>query len=477
MIVGDHMAGPKHSCGVVGISADTDVAPSLYIALMIIQHRGQESAGISVFDGNTIETRKGNGLVDVALTKDDVSKTLGHVGIGHVRYSTTGSRDVANAQPLTVTTNAGAIAVAHNGDITNVGELKDKYMKDGSTFLTASDSEVIVKILGRNLAQYSDVVTAIRATMGELDGSYSLTIMVNGRLFAVRDPYGFRPLCIGKVDGGYIAVSESTAIDALRGEFVRDVEPGEICEITKDTVKSHPMNGSHPRAYCMFEWVYFARPDSVMDGRGVYDVRRKIGEILARECPADVDLVMPVPDSGRAHAIGYAVASGVPYEEGFMKNRFAGRTFILPDQKAREAAVAMKMNPIRSTVDGKRILIIDDSIVRGTTLKKLIGMLRNAGAKEVHVRIGCPPVIAPCYYGVDMKTRDQFIATKYSVDEIKEIIGADSLGYISLPGLVEAVGFKENELCLACVNNRYPTIIPGETHRFQTNLNADFGQN
>ena len=468
------MTGPKHSCGVVGISADYDVAPSLYTALMIIQHRGQESAGISVFNGASIDTLKGNGLVNLALPKADVQAAVGHVGVGHVRYSTTGSKSIVNAQPLTVMTNFGTVAVAHNGDITNFAELKDRYMKEGWTFLTDSDSELVTKLLGKYMTMYNDPVKAIRAAMRELDGAYALTILINDRLFAIRDPYGFRPLCLGRLDGGYIAVSESAAIDALHGEFVRDIEPGEICEITKDTFKIYPAVGQHPKAYCMFEWVYFARPDSVIDGSEVYEVRRRIGEILARECPADVDLVMPIPDSGRAHAIGYSAATGIPYEEGFMKNRFAERTFIMPDQKQREQAVSMKMNPIRSTVSGKRIMIIDDSIVRGTTLKKLIQMLRSAGAKEIHVRIGSPPIIAPCYYGVDMKTRDQFIATKHSVEEIRQIIGADSLGYISIEGLVEAIGFKEADLCLACVNGKYPTSIPGEVHRFQTNLAQDF---
>ncbi len=469
------MTGPKHSCGVVGISADFDVAASLHTALMIIQNRGQESAGISVFDGASINTLKGNGLVTIALPMDEVRSLLGHVGVGHVRYSTTGSKSIINAQPLTVMTNFGTVAVAHNGDITNFAELKEKYMKEGWTFLTDSDSELVTKLMGKYMTLYNDPVKAIRATMGELDGAYALTMIINDRLFAIRDPYGFRPLCIGRLEGGYIAVSESAAIDTLNGEFVRDVQPGEICEITKDTFKIYPAVAQHPRSYCMFEWVYFARPDSIIDGRGVYDVRRKIGVILARECPADVDLVMPVPDSGRAHAIGYSVATGIPYEEGFMKNRFADRTFIMPDQKQRESAVSMKMNPIRSTVEGKRILIVDDSIVRGTTLKKLVHMLRKAGAKEVHVRIGSPPIIAPCYYGVDMKNRDQFIATRHSVEEIREIIGADSLGYISIEGLVEAIGFKESDLCLACVNGKYPTHIPGEVHRFQTSLHSDFG--
>ncbi len=470
------MTGPRHSCGVVGICAGTDVAPYLQTALMIIQHRGQESAGISVFDGSGVNTVKDDGLVNVALPPEAVAGLHGQVGIGHVRYSTTGSKNASNAQPLTVMTNFGTIAVAHNGDITNFAVLKEKYMAEGWSFLTDSDSELVTKIIGRHITAYNDPVRAIRAAMGELDGAYALTILINGRLFAVRDPYGFRPLCVGRLDGGYIAVSESAAIDALHGEFVKDVAPGEICELKTDSYRAYPAPSDHPKAYCMFEWVYFARPDSVLDGREVYDVRRRIGEILAREHPADVDLVMPIPDSGRAHAIGYAAALGVPYEEGFMKNRFAGRTFIMPDQEAREHAVSMKMNPIRSTVEGKRVMIVDDSIVRGTTLKKLVSMLRQAGASEVHVRVGSPPIVAPCYYGVDMKTREQFIAASHTVEEIGGVIGADSIGYISVAGLVEAIGMRESDLCVACVSGRYPTRIEGEVHRFQTVLSEDFDQ-
>ena len=413
------MAGPKHSCGVVAMSATYDVVPSLYKALSVIQHRGQESAGISAFNGEITETVKGNGLVSVALSDDKLKDITGHCGIGHVRYSTTGSKAAVNAQPLTVESTFGTIAIAHNGDITNFAKLKEEYMKKGWSFLTDSDSEMIARILSKHLAQTEDIIDAIRMTMAELDGAYSLTIMIKDRIFGVRDPYGFRPLCIGKFDKAYMMVSESAALDTLRGEFVRDVEPGEIVEITHNSVVSYPMMKKHAKAHCMFEWIYFARPDSIMDGREVYDVRKKIGMILARDSPADVDLIMPIPDSGRAHALGYSIGSGIHYEEGFMKNRFVERTFILPDQKARENAVSIKMNPIKSTVKGKRILIVDDSIVRGTTLKQLITMLRNAGAKEVHVRIGCPPVIAPCYYGVDMNSRDQFIATTHSVEEIR----------------------------------------------------------
>ena len=460
------MAGPKHSCGIVGIAADADVANALYTALMVIQHRGQESAGISVFDRGSIETVKGDGLVDHAIPKERLEALKGTVGIGHVRYATTGSKGYINAQPLVVKASGASIAVAHNGDITNYPQLKEKYMAEGRTFLTDSDSELILQLIAKHRVSQDGPVRALRAMMGELDGAYALVILINDRLFAVRDPYGFRPLCIGKVGGAYMAVSESTAIDAFRGELVRDLLPGEICEITKSGIISHPMEGSHPHARCMFEWVYFARPDSVIDGIEVYQVRKNIGRILARECPADVDLVMPIPDSGRAHAIGFALEAKIPYEEGFMKNRFVGRTFILPEQKLREAAVSNKMIPIKGTVAGKRIVIVDDSIVRGTTLKILVSMLRDAGATEVHVRIGSPPIIAPCYYGVDMKSRDQFVATKLSIDGIRELIGADSLGYISIDGLVEAIGMPADELCLACTNGLYPTHIEGEKYRF-----------
>ena len=459
------MAGPNHSCGVVAISADYDVASDLYTALTIIQHRGQESAGISVHNGAAIRTVKGQGLVNVAIPTESLSKLPGHSGIGHVRYATMGASGYENAQPLNVATNFGDIAVAHNGEVTNYGELKDKYMKEGWVFFTGSDTELILRLLGKYLVD-NDPVETVHRIMDELDGAYSVVFNINGRTFGFRDRYGFRPLILGKLNGGYILVSESAAIDALKGEVIRDVEPGEVCEITNGGYKFTPSEVSHPRAHCMFEWVYFARPDSVIDGRTVYDVRREIGKILARESPVDIDFVMPIPDSGRAHAIGYAIEAGVPYEEGFMKNRAAGRTFILPEQKLRETAVSMKMIPIESAVRDKRILIVDDSIVRGTTIKILIRMLKDAGAKEVHVRIGCPPVISPCFYGVDMKTRHQFIATMHSVDEIREIIGADSLGYISIEGLIEAIGFKKDDLCLACVNNEYPTKIEGEVQRF-----------
>ena len=459
------MAGPEHSCGVVGVASDCDVVYMLHRALNVIQHRGQESAGISVYNDGVMKTVKNDGLVSEALTAASLAGVSGNVGIGHVRYSTVGSKGVLNAQPFTVDFTGGTIAIAHNGDLTNQKELRAHYLEKGWSFLSDSDSEIIIRILATRMSKGEDPVTAIRSTMSRIDGAYSLAILINDIIYAVRDPYGFRPLCIGKVSGGYMLVSESAAIDSVGGTFVRDVEAGEIVKITKDYIESYPIEKPIQKAHCMFEWIYFARPDSVMDGREVYDVRKQVGIILAKESPVKADLVMPVPDSGRAHALGYSIGSGIQYEEGFMKNRFVGRTFILPDQKQRENAVSMKMNAIKSTVNGKSIIIVDDSIVRGTTLKKLINNLRAAGAREVHVRIGSPPIIAPCYYGVDMKSRDQFIATKYDTEEIRKIIGADSLAYISIDGMVKALGFPAKDLCLACVNGLYPTKIEGEKLR------------
>ncbi len=442
-----------------------DVVLSLHRALSVIQHRGQESAGLSVFDGVEIRTIKGDGLVGVALSESKMVGLAGRCGIGHVRYSTTGSKSVVNAQPLTLETARGTVAVAHNGDITNFVDLKKNYLVHGWSFLTSSDSEIIAKILSKHLARTDNPVEAIENTMSELDGAYSLVIMIRDRVFGVRDPYGFRPLCIGKTNEAAIVVSESAALATLNLDFVRDVVPGEIVEITDGRIISHITSTKLLPAHCVFEWVYFARPESVIDGKEVYDVRKRIGSTLARESPVDADLVISVPDSGRAHAIGYSQGSGIPYEEGFMKNRFADRTFILPEQKMREEAVSTKMNPIRSTVNGKRIIVVDDSIVRGTTLVKLVRSLRNAGVKEVHIRVGYPPVVAPCYYGVDMKSRKQLIAYMHSVEEIRQIMDADSLAYISIPGLVDAIGLPKDSLCLACVNGEYPTKISGEVCR------------
>jgi amidophosphoribosyltransferase len=325
-------------------------------------------------------------------------------------------------------------------------------------------------LLANELTQTTDAVRAIKNTMRILEGAYSLTLMIGGRVFGVRDPMGFRPLCIGKVPNGYAIASESAVFDIMRGEFIRDVAPGEIVEVTQTGFTASKVPCPIHSAHCMFEWVYFARPDSIVDGKEVYRLRKNIGQKLAEEQPVSADVVVAVPDSGRAHALGFAEASGIKYEEGFMKNRYVERTFIMPEQNKRDEGVLLKLNPIRSTVTGRRVVIVDDSIVRGTTMKKIVEMMRRAGAKEVHVRIGCPPVRAPCYYGIDMKTRDQFAATNRTVEDIAKMITADSLGYTSVKGLVDALEIPESDLCLACLTGLYPSSIPGEKLRFQQTL-------
>ena len=464
---------PKHSCGVVAMALNSDVNLLLKKGLRAIQHRGQESTGIAVFNGG-IKYIRGMGLVHEVLCGREFSMLKGTVGIGHVRYSTSGSSSVENCQPMVVTTSAGELSIAHNGEIVNADKLRKKLQADGWAFLTNTDSEIIIRILANELVEVSDPFKAIKNTMRKLDGAYSITLMIENRVFGVRDPMGFRPLAIGSLPNGYGIASEDSAFDILQGNFIRDVEPGEIVEITSEGFRSAKLPGVANPATCMFEWVYFARPDSTIDGLEVFQARKNVGIQLAREQPAEADVVVAVPDSGRGHAVGYSEESGIKYDEGLMKNRYVERTFILPDQTEREESVALKLNPIKSTVKGKRVVLVDDSIVRGTTLRKIVQMVRRAGAKEVHVRIGCPPIRAPCYYGVDMKTRDQFVATDKSVDEIAREITADTLGYTSIEGLVSALGKPQSDLCLACLTGEYPTNIPGEKMRFQQRLDIDY---
>jgi len=461
---------PKHFCGIVAMAYNANVKHDLKKALRVIQHRGQEAAGIAIFNGSSVKYVRDMGLVHDVLIGPEYDQMAGNVGIGHVRYSTTGSSCAQNCQPITVTTNVGDVALGHNGDLVNATKLRTKLQNDGWAFLTTTDSEIIIRILATELTQNPDPIKAIRSTMKCLDGAYALVIMVGGRVFGARDPLGLRPLCLGKMENGYCLASESAVFDILQGEFVRDIAPGEIVEITPTGFTCNKVSGPAHTAHCMFEWVYFARPDTIMDGREVYDVRKKLGQALAREHPADADVVIPVPDSGRANALGYSQVSGIPYEEGLMKNRYVERTFILPEQSKREEGVSLKLNPIRSTIRGKRVVVVDDSIVRGTTLRKIVQMLRRAGATEVHVRIGCPPVIAPCYYGIDMKTREHFIAAGRTFEEIAELLGADSVGYTSIQGLQSALGLSEQDLCMACLTAEYPTCVPGEKMRFQKTL-------
>ena len=461
---------PEDHCGVVGMALSCDALPSLKKALRIIQHRGQEAAGVAVFDGGRIQYLRGMGLVHEVLSGRAYNALNGNTGIGHVRYSTTGSSVAENSQPITVTTLAGDVALAHNGDIVNAGKLRAKLQAEGWAFLTTSDTEIIIRMMATELSQSPDPIRAIKNVMKVIDGSYSLTIMLGTRVFGVRDPLGFRPLCIGKLPNGYCVASESSVFDVLQGELVRDVAPGEIVEITPTGFMSTKTVSPPHKAHCMFEWVYFARPDAVIDGQEVYQVRKRLGRILAEEMPVEADVVIAVPDSGRAHALGFSEVSKIPYEEGFMKNRYIERTFIMPEQSQRDEGVLLKLNPIRSTVKDKRVVIVDDSIVRGTTMRRIVMMTRRAGAKEVHVRIGCPPIKAPCFYGIDMKTREQFAATDRTFEEIAKLITADSVGYTSVKGLVKALEIEECDLCMACLNGEYPTHIVGEKMRFQQRL-------
>ncbi len=469
---GDPTLGPRKRneyCGVAGFSSSLDVSRFLYFSLRALQHRGQESAGIATYRNNTISVYKGMGLVHEVFNSSILDSLSSNVGIGHVRYSTMGGSKPENAQPIHIYTMEHEIAVAHNGEIVNVEELKNFLGSMGSAFVTKSDSEVIARLLAYEITKHG-VIQGLKNTVRRLVGAFSLALLIDDRLFAIRDPLGIRPLALGKISDGYGVASESTAFHALGGEFLRDVLPGEIVEIKKDGFVTHYVFERKNKAHCMFEYVYFARADSVIDGRSVYEVRRKIGRILAREHPAKADFVIPVPDSGRAHALGYAEESGIPYAEGLMKNRYVERTFIMPSQESRVMEINMKLSPVKSVIENRSIVLVDDSIVRGNTMRKIVKMLKDAGAREVHVRIGSPPIIAPCYLGIDMKTRDQFIATGRSIEEIARIIGADSLGYISIDGLVEAIGLPGNDICLGCLTGRYPVPIKGEKIRFQSDL-------
>jgi amidophosphoribosyltransferase len=463
--------GPRDCCGIVAIASDRPVSRDLFYSLRIIQHRGQESAGIASFEGAT-HIHKGMGLVHEVFRKKELDDLRGHAGIGHVRYSTTGSSRLENAQPIIVSTNVGDIALAHNGDLVNSHELMEEYQKKGWAFVTTTDSEIIIKLLASELSQNPDVIRSAKALSAKLVGSYSLVFMVNGRVFAMRDPFAIRPLSIGKIPGGYCAASESVVFEALGGELERDLEAGEIVELCQDGVKSSKTSTPKRHAHCMFEWVYFSRPDSILEGRLVYEVRYAIGRTLAQEHPAEADLVVPVPDSGRAHALGFSSVSGIPYSEGLIKNRYIERTFIMPEQVDRETGVGLKLHPMRRVVSGKRVVLVDDSIVRGTTMRKIVQMLKHAGAKEVHVRIGCPPIVSPCYLGIDMKSRGQFVATGRSLEQIAERITADSVGYLSIKGLLASIGHPSEDLCLGCLTSEYPVEIPGEKLRFQRSLKS-----
>ncbi len=446
----------RENCAVFGIRSSKDIFTDAYYGLYALQHRGQESAGIATYTNTNSDKGEINVHKDMGLVSEVFKGVYleGNVGIGHVRYSTTGSSEIKNAQPLTINYAKGSFAMAHNGNILNADELKRILEGRGSIFATTTDTEIIAQLIAQEHMKTNDFIDGIKNAMEYLKGAYSLVILYDGKVIGVRDGWGFRPLVLGKKKDTYVISSESCALDTLDIKLVRDIKPSEIVVIGE---KLESYTGKkHKISHCMFEYVYFSRPDSIMNEIPIYDVRKKMGEILARESPVSADLVIPVPDSGITASVGYSKESNIPYSEGLMKNRYVGRTFILPDQNQRERSVRVKLNPITSEIKDKKIVLIDDSIVRGTTLRRLIRILREGGVAKVHVRISCPPIRFPCMYGIDMQTHEEFIASKKSVEQIKNEIGADSLAYISLDGLIDAIGLPKEKLCLGCLTGDYP---------------------
>lgn len=447
---------PHEECGVFGVySHELDVSELTYFGLYALQHRGQESAGIAITDGAWMDVNRGMGLVKEVFRHQVPHMENQYIAIGHVRYSTTGSSMLANTQPLMVNYSGGKIALAHNGNLTNAGEIRKDLEEKGTIFQTTIDSEVFVNLIARS--RKVTVEEKIMESLRKIQGAYCLTVMTEDKLIGARDPQGFRPLCLGRLeDGGYVLSSESCGLDVVGAEFVRDIQPGEMVVIDDTGVQSYRFDEAKP-SMCVFEYIYFARPDSIVDGQSVHASRFEMGRVLARESGLTGDVVISVPDSGNTAATGFAYESGIPYVEGLIKNRYIGRTFIQPSQKQRDTAVKLKLNPIHSVVNGKKVIIIDDSIVRGTTSGKIVKMLRNAGAKEVHMVISSPPIEYPCYYGIDTSVRKELIAATKTVDEICEFIGADSLHFLSLEGLKQCMTTLDpNHMCYACFNGGYP---------------------
>jgi len=444
-------------CGIVGIYApNEDVARLTFFALFALQHRGQESAGIATTDGKKLQIYAKMGLVSQVFDEDSLSQLTGDIAIGHTRYSTTGSSRVFNVQPIVMGKGSDAIAIGHNGNIVNAEHLCEELSGQGYAFHGSTDTEVIANLIVS--CSEKDLVEKIRYAMHRLQGAYSLTIMTNDRLFGVRDPLGVRPLCLGAINGGWVIASESCALDHIGAAYVREIEPGEIVSISAGGVESYREEVGR-RALCIFEYIYFARPDSTINGQLLYPARQAMGVGLAEEHSVDADLVMGVPDSATAAGAGYALRSGIPLAEGLIKNRYVHRTFIEPHQRIRDLGVKLKFNPLPQVLNDKRVVLVDDSIVRGTTTPQVLRLLRKAGAREVHMRICAPPIRYPCFFGVDMATRWELIAAQKTVPEIRDFIGADSLGYLSIDGLIKAVGLPEDIFCLACFTGNYPIPV------------------
>jgi amidophosphoribosyltransferase len=455
----------KEACGVFGVYAPgEEVARLTFYGLYALQHRGQESAGIATSDGAEIHVRTGMGLVAQVFEEDDLGYLPGHIAIGHTRYSTTGSSRICNAQPIRVRGPGGELALGHNGNLVNADLIRAEMEAQGHRFQTSTDSEVIARLLVASADE--PLEERLRDVMRRIEGAYSLVILTPTQLIAARDPMGNRPLALGRLGEHWVVASETCALDHLGAVYQREVEPGEIVIVDRHGLRSLRGDVDVKDALCIFEYTYFARPDSVIRDKRVYPIRVALGRELAREHPADGDVVIGIPDSATAAAIGYARESGIPYAEGLMKNRYVGRTFIAPDQRLRDRGAALKYNPLREVLEGQRVIVVDDSIVRGTTTPHVVKLLRDAGAREIHVRVCIPPIMHPCYFGVDMATTQELIAAQKSIEEIREHIGADSLSYLSIDGLVRATGMERNSFCLACFNGDYPIPVQLSLDKF-----------
>jgi amidophosphoribosyltransferase len=440
-------------CGLFGAWNHAEAANVVYLGLYALQHRGQESAGIASTDGHAFHVEKAMGWVADVFSRDRLKRLPGHRAIGHVRYSTAGSSNLRNAQPISASTAHGPVAIAHNGNLVNAEELRAELEKDGAVFQSNSDTEVILHLLAREPG--ATLIEQLARALTRVKGAYTLLLLTPDSMVGVRDPSGFRPLSLGQLDDGWILASETCALDLMEAKIVRDVEPGEILVVDDKGLTSFKPFKPADRLQCVFEYVYFARPDSVLWGRNVHTVRKALGHQLAREHPVQADLVIPVPDSGVGAALGFSEESGLPYDSGLVRNHYVGRTFIEPQQGIRHFGVKVKLNPNREVLEGKRVVVVDDSIVRGTTSRKIVKMIRSAGAREVHVRISSPPIQWPCYYGIDTPTRKELIGSSHNVDEIQRYLGADTLGYLSLEGMLKATGSDPNDFCHACFTGHY----------------------
>ena len=466
----------RDECGVFGIFGHAEAANLTYLGLYALQHRGQESAGIAASDGIQIRHRKAMGYVNEAFDADSLAVLSGNLAVGHVRYSTAGESKLLNAQPIVVDSVHGQFAIGHNGNLVNAGELRDALVREGAIFQTTSDTEVVVHLYARSRQEGTEA--AVIEAISQVRGAFSFVMMTKDRLIGVRDPHGFRPLALGRLNDAWVMCSETCALDLIGATYVRDVEPGEVVVVSPAGLRSIKPFAPAPHAQCVFEHVYFARPDSYVFGESVNQVRTEFGRRLARERPVEADVVVPIPDSGVCAAVGFAEASGIPMRMGLIRNHYVGRTFIEPQHSIRHFGVRVKLNPVRSIIDGQRVILIDDSIVRGTTSRKIVRMIRSAGAREVHMRISCPPTISPCFYGVDTPRRSELIAATHTLEEIRKYLDADSVAYLSLEGLTDGVRNGRSQYCTSCYTGNYPVAFPRDEAAYlqlALKLNPDSG--